>query len=79
MDQKMNIDLSAATDLTCEKCNSKFFSEALMLKRVSRLLTASDRDQIVPISVLRCADCGHVNADMMPIIPGAKPQTPPIS
>jgi DNA-directed RNA polymerase subunit RPC12/RpoP len=57
------IDLKEQPTLTCEKCESKFFEEVVMVKKVSKLLTGSMEDTIVPFPTYRCADCKHVNSD----------------
>lgn len=60
------IDINNTTEITCEECGSKFFTEVMTLRKASKLLTGAANDQIVPIPVIRCADCGHVNNDFMP-------------
>jgi hypothetical protein len=57
------IDLKEQLTLTSEKCESKFFEEVVMVKKVSKLLTGSMEDTIVPFPTYRCADCSHVNKD----------------
>jgi uncharacterized Zn finger protein len=57
------IDLKEQPSVVCEKCESMFFEEVTMIKKVSRLLTGSSQDTIVPFPTYRCADCGHVNEE----------------
>ena len=38
----------------------------LMIKKVSRFMTGSDQDSIVPIPVIVCSSCGHVNEMFKP-------------
>jgi hypothetical protein len=57
------IDLRQQETIKCEKCESKFFKEITMLKKVPKLLTGSHEDTIVPFPTYMCNDCGHVNAD----------------
>jgi uncharacterized Zn finger protein len=66
MKQQMRIDLSQATDIVCEECGNPYFREVMMIKKVSKLLLASDKDQIFPIPVLQCSNCGHVNTEFVP-------------
>ena len=45
---------------------NSFYSQAmrkLMIKKVSKLLTGSQEDTIVPFPTYRCADCHHVNEE----------------
>jgi DNA-directed RNA polymerase subunit RPC12/RpoP len=57
------IDLKEQPTIVCEECGSLFFEEVTMIKKVSRLLTGSSQDTIVPFPTYRCADCGHVNEE----------------
>lgn len=66
MEQQMRIDLSQATDIICEECGNPYFKEVVMIKKISKLLLASDKDQIFPVPVLQCSKCGHVNAEFIP-------------
>jgi uncharacterized Zn finger protein len=57
------IDLKDQPTLVCEVCDSKYFKEVVLVKKVSKLLTGSMEDTIVPFPTYRCDDCGHVNKD----------------
>jgi hypothetical protein len=63
------LDISATTDIICEntECECIYFVEAYIIKRSSKILTGSTKDKIIPIPVMRCADCGHVNKIFKPI------------
>jgi len=63
---QMRIDLSQATDVKCEKCDNPYFAEVMMIKKVSKIMAASDKDQVFPIPVLQCTSCGHVNEEFIP-------------
>ena len=60
---KPQIDLRKQPTVECEKCDSQYFQEVVMVKKVNKLLTGSQEDTIVPFPTYRCADCGHVNDD----------------
>ena len=60
---KPKIDLKKQLTLVCEKCDSIYFKEVTMIKKVNKLLTGSNEDTIVPLPTYRCDDCGHVNED----------------
>ena len=60
---KPKIDLRQQQTVKCEKCESLFFEEVTMIKKVSKLLTGSSEDTIVPFPTYRCADCHHVNEE----------------
>lgn len=57
------IDLKEQPTLVCEECGSKYFKEVVMIKKVSKLLTGSMEDTVVPFPTYRCDDCGHVNKE----------------
>lgn len=63
-----NIRFDQTTGVVCEKCGGKFFSEALMLRKVSKFLVASssDKDQVIPVPTFYCISCKHVNKEFMP-------------
>jgi len=57
------IDLKEQPTVTCEGCDSKYFKEVVLIKKVSKLFTGSLEDTIVPFPTYRCDDCGHVNKE----------------
>lgn len=60
-DPRLNINLTDAPYLECEECGGKVFEEKMMIKKISKFMTGSDQDSIVPIQVIACSKCGHVN------------------
>ena len=60
---KVNIDLKEQPSVVCEKCEGVYFREVTMIKKVSKLLTGSGQDTIVPFPTYMCNECGHVNED----------------
>lgn len=56
--------LKDATDIVCEECGSYHFKEVLKIKKISKLLTGDIKDTVVPLPVLCCDKCGHINKDM---------------
>ena len=60
---KMKIDLREQPTVKCEKCESVWFEEVTMIKKVSKLLTGGTEDTIVPFPTYMCNECGHVNED----------------
>jgi predicted nucleic-acid-binding Zn-ribbon protein len=61
-----NVELRQTTATLCEKCGGEAFQEALLLRRVSALLTGSGKEGYLPIQVFACAKCGHVNSNFVP-------------
>jgi hypothetical protein len=60
---KPKIDLKKQPTVVCEKCDSIYFKEVVLIKIVSKLMTGSSEDTIVPFPSYRCDDCGYVNDD----------------
>lgn len=63
MEQKLTINLKDADTLKCEECENITFTEAFQFKKVSKLLTGSANDSIVPFHVYKCSSCGHINSE----------------
>jgi uncharacterized Zn finger protein len=63
MDKDFNINLKEQPTVKCEQCQSVFFNEVTMIKKVYKLITGSPQDTIVPFPTYRCAECGHINDD----------------
>lgn len=58
---KPNINLSEAPYIECEGCSGIVFEEKMMIKKVSKFMTGDAQDSIVPLPVIACSKCGHVN------------------
>jgi hypothetical protein len=60
--QKINIDLSKTTSIVCEtpECNGEIFMPAMKFRKISKLLTGSKEDGIIPVEVYLCTACGQI-------------------
>lgn len=63
---KMNINLEDTTEITCNACGNATFHEAVVLRSISRFITGTAQDGMMPIPVFACDKCGHVNEQFMP-------------
>ena len=61
-----NVDLSSATDVSCEKCSCLKFKEVAFIKRVRALLSPTGKEGLIPVATFACHDCGHVNKEFDP-------------
>lgn len=50
----------------CGNCEGQFFKQTFMFRRISKILVGAPQDQLVPIPVFRCDDCGTPIGDMVP-------------
>jgi len=63
---KPKVNLKDSETISCEKCGSIYFREVIYIKKVSKLLTGSPEDTIVPFPIYKCDSCGHVNKGFNP-------------
>jgi len=56
--QQIALKLEDSTGLSCDSCGSVFFTEALMLRKWSKLLTGTPEDYVQPIPCFKCCGCG---------------------
>lgn len=76
MAPQMNIDLSKADDITCERCGNYTFEQVMLMKRVSALVSPTGKDAVVPIPTFSCNACGHINKQFLPVIPKGMDESP---
>ena len=63
---QIKLDYNDLEDLVCEHCGSKFFRQVNAFKKISALVSPTGKQQIVPIPVFRCDECGHINKEFLP-------------
>jgi hypothetical protein len=72
---KIRVGLENSNAIVCEACENETFIEANYLRRVSKLLTGSPEDMIVPVPTFLCSKCGHINPNFRisePKVPESK-------
>jgi uncharacterized Zn finger protein len=62
-DLRPQISLKDAETIKCDACENETFQEVLSFKKVSKLLTGSANDSIVPFPIYKCDACGHINPE----------------
>jgi len=63
--QAPQIDLGKSKPLVCEHCGYDTFVTGGKFRRISKLLTGTQQDVIVPIDVFLCGNCGEVSQELM--------------
>ena len=63
---KLQIDPTKLETIECENCGSIFFTEVTMFKEVPAVQSPNGQKSILPIPVVRCADCGDVAERFLP-------------
>jgi hypothetical protein len=69
MAPQMNVDLSKAEDVVCEKCGNYTFEQVMLMKRISALVSPTGKEAIVPIPTFACNACGFINKQFLPVLP----------
>jgi len=64
---QVKIDLNDLIDIVCENCEGKFFRQVSAFKKLSALISPTGKEQILPVPVFRCDECGHINKEFLPI------------
>jgi len=64
---QVKIDLNDLIDIVCENCEGKFFRQVSAFKKLSALISPTGKEQIMPVPVFRCDECGHINKEFLPI------------
>lgn len=60
---KIRINPLDMPNIQCEECGNIFFNKVTIIKKVSKLLTGSPMDEIVPMETYVCNKCSHINKD----------------
>ena len=66
MNQQTNLSLKDTTPITCNECGHNVFDQKIMLRSVSRFVTGTAENAIVPMPIFACSKCGHVNKEFLP-------------
>lgn len=61
--KKIQVNVMESPNVKCEKCENIFFEKVTIIKKVSKLLTGSAEDQLIPMETYVCAKCGHMNEE----------------
>tara|TARA_R110000824_G_scaffold67377_2_gene174443 strand:+ start:2517 stop:2729 length:213 start_codon:yes stop_codon:yes gene_type:complete len=58
--QQMNIDVSQAEDIGCEGCGHLYFSQTIMIKKLSALLSPTGQEIKFPVQCFQCRECSQI-------------------
>ena len=61
----MTGDQKQAETLQCEKCTNYLFITSFVLKRISKLMSPTGQEGIVPVQVYSCGNCGAVPSSLL--------------
>ena len=63
---KMQLDPTKLDTVRCEECDGIFFEEVQMFKEVPAVQSPNGQKSMLPIPVVRCAECGNVSSRFLP-------------
>ena len=64
--QQIKVNLQDAEDVVCEECKNAYFVPAVMIKRLSPLVSPTGQEAMVPVQTFQCNQCNHVNSQFIP-------------
>ena len=63
---KPKIDLSKATEMACQECGGTVFIPANKFLKVSKIITGTPNDAVIPVELYLCGDCGEIVEELLP-------------
>jgi Ni,Fe-hydrogenase III small subunit len=63
---KPQVDISTSKPMICGECGYDVFISGTKIRRISKLITGTPQDMIIPIDVFVCGNCGGVNQELLP-------------
>jgi len=64
------IPLEKTEPIACKKCGGEIFVQGFGFRKISKLMTGKPKDEVIPVEMFLCGDCGEVLNDLLP--PGLK-------
>ena len=58
--QQVQIDLSDADTMKCQKCENSIFIQGYVIKKISAIVSPPGKEVIAPIQVFNCGNCGEM-------------------
>ena len=63
--RQMNVDISQTSEMKCDKCENNTFTQTMMLRKMSAIVSPNGQETIIPMAVFACETCGHVNDEFI--------------
>lgn|SRR5574344_217137 len=60
------LNLAQTTPVICEHCGGQVFDQALVLRKVSSILTGTGQAGLVPVTVFVCSKCNTIVKEFLP-------------
>jgi hypothetical protein len=68
--EEVKIPLEKTTPIGCTKCGGEIFVQGFGFRKISKLLSGKPKDEVLPVEIFLCGDCGDVLNELLP--PGLK-------
>ena len=62
----MNVEFEQTQPVTCSKCGHDVFQQAFQMRKLSKLLSPTGEETMIPIQAFACMKCGHINKGFLP-------------
>ena len=63
--QQVKVDLGQADTIKCKSCGNYLFIQSFVLKKLSPLVSPTGQEEMIPIQVYSCGNCGAVLDGML--------------
>ena len=63
--QQVKVDLGQAETIKCKNCGNYLFIQSFILKKLSSLVSPTGKEEMIPIQVFSCGNCGAVLDGML--------------
>ena len=69
MSNKLNVNIGPNDmhPVQCKECDGMYFRQVVAINKVSKLMTGSDKDTLIPVPTFRCDDCGAIPEEFQPM------------
>jgi hypothetical protein len=64
--EEVQIPLEKTTPIGCKKCGGEVFVQGFGFRRISKLLSGKPKDEVLPVELFLCGDCGDVLNELLP-------------
>ena len=60
------LDLTKTEAIACKKCGGEVFVQGFAWRRISKLVTNKPKDEVFPVELFLCGNCGEVLDELLP-------------
>ena len=60
---QLRVGLESSTGISCNECGNDTFNEVVYLRKISKILTGTAEDALIPVPTFACAKCSNVNKE----------------